>query len=637
MSKINILIPMAGAGSRFSQAGYDLPKPLIDVDGMPMIQRVVENIGLEGQYIFIVQRAHCEKHGIQKFLKSIKPDCKVVYADGLTEGAACTTLLAKELINDDTPLLMANSDQWVDWSPGHFIDYVSRRDCDGALLTFPSDLDRYSYAKIDNDGYVTETAEKIVISNHATVGLYYWKSGQEYVECAEDMIQRNIRSKGEFYVCPVYNILAERGGKSIIYPVPRMIAMGTPDELDYFLANKNAEEEVKIFRRRVDKEKYIVCEYFLESKTNLRDAAWSLAIGQSVGNPNVRNRWETKELFERHSCLIIEDENDLSQLKSGQVKIAFPVVNTDFQTDGVAHLMCQFMGGQMDIDIIKRCHLKNVTFPQSVIDKHFLGPKFGIQGIREFTGCVDKPLLGGIVKPKIGVDADTLLKMVAEMVEGGVNFIKEDEIMANPACCPIEERVPKIMNYLKGKNVIYSVCINSDPVHIVERVKKVHELGGNSVHINFWSGLGAYKSIRDLDLPIFVHFQKSGDKVLTYKDHNYRIDWKVICDLAGLMGVDFIHAGMWGGYLSEDDEELRDILSVLHNRGVLPALSCGMHPGLVQAINKRFGVDYMANVGGALHGHPGGTKSGAKAMRQSIDGQHGAEYDDAIAKWGIVE
>ena len=637
MSSLNILIPMAGAGSRFAAKGYEMPKPLIDVDGKPMIQRVIENIELEGQYIFVVQKEHCEKYGVDSILKNLKPDCKIVKIEGITEGAACTTLLAKEHIDNDTPLLMANSDQWVDWSPNHFIDYVKRRDCDGAILTFPSDSEKYSYAKIDADGYVTETAEKIVISSHATVGFYYWKSGKEYVECAEEMIERNIRFKNEFYVCPVYNMLSEKSGKTIIYPVPRMIAMGTPEELNYFLNNLKQESSVKIFRRRVDREKYIICNYKLSSKTNLRDAAWALAIGQSVGNPNVRNKWETDELFEKHSCLVLGDEKNLCKMKSGEVEIAFPVVNTDFKTDGISHLICQFMGGQMDIDIIQECHLLDVKFPEKVIEKYFLGPKYGIEGIRKFTGCYEKPLLGGIVKPKIGVDSDTLLKMVVEMVEGGVNFIKEDEIMSNPACCPMEERVPKIMNYLKGKNVIYSVCINSDPAHILDRVKKVHELGGNSVHINFWSGLGVYKSIRELDLPLFIHFQKSGDKVLTHKDHKFRIDWDVICNLAGLMGVDFIHAGMWGGYLSEDDEKLRETLRILQDRSVLPALSCGMHPGLVQAINKRFGIDYMANVGGALHGHPGGSKSGAKAMRQSIDRQHESEYDDAIAKWGIVE
>ena len=387
----------------------------------------------------------------------------------------------------------------------------------------------------------------------------------------------------------------------------------------------------------IDLNRYIICTYYLQSRSTLRDAAWALAIGQSVGNPNVRNRWETDKLFEEHSCLILGTEKELADTTSGIVQIAFPVSNTDFKTDGISHLMCQFMGGQMDIDIVEKCHLLKVEMPKQIEQEYFLKPKYGIEGIRKFTGVDGKPLLGGIVKPKIGVSSGVLLEMVKEMVEGGVNFIKEDEIMSNPACCPVEERVPLIMDYIGNKNVIYSVCVNSDPAHIIERVKKVHGLGANSIHINFWSGLGVYKSIRELDLPLFIHFQKSGDKILTNKSHDYHISWDVICDLAGLMGVDFIHAGMWGGYMSDNETALKQTLQILHDRQVMPALSCGMHPGLVQAINKRFGINYLANVGGALHGHPQGSYGGAMAMRQAIDNCPKEEYNAAIDKWGLVK
>jgi ribulose-bisphosphate carboxylase large chain len=393
---------------------------------------------------------------------------------------------------------------------------------------------------------------------------------------------------------------------------------------------------MNIFREELDPEKYILVRYFLESKKTLRDAAWNLAIGQSVGNPNIRNRWETDELFENHACMVIGNEKKLSQSRSGEVTIGFPLLNIDLATDGISHLLCQIMGGQLDIDVVLKCHVLNVKFPPEA-HSCFKGPKFGISGIRKFTGVYNKPLLGGIVKPKIGIDSNTLLEMVKEMVEGGINFIKEDEIMSNPTICPLEERVPLVMDYLKGKNVIYSVCINADPPFLLDRVKQVYELGGNSVHVNFWSGLGAYKAIRDMDLPLFIHFQKSGDKILTNQNHDYHISWKVICDLAGLMGVDFIHAGMWGGYMNNNEEDLEEVLSTLHSRNVLPALSCGMHPGLVKAINNKFGIDYMANVGGALHGHPRGSFSGTKAMRQAIDGTGGTEYDEAIEKWGLIE
>ena len=251
---------------------------------------------------------------------------------------------------------------------------------------------------------------------------------------------------------------------------------------------------INIFRKEVDKEKYFIVTYELESETNLRDGAWQLAIGQSVGNPNVRNHWETDELFENHSCMVLGDEEELSNVKKGKVKVAFPVANIDFKTDGISHLMVNIMGGQMDIDNITKCGVIDIEFPSHIEDL-FLGPKFGIDGIRKYTKTFDKPLFGAIVKPKIGITPETLLEMVKELVEGGVNFIKEDEIMSNPAFCTIEERVPLIMDYLKDKNVVYCVSIHSDYPYILDRVKQVYELGGNGVHVNFWWGIGVYNAI----------------------------------------------------------------------------------------------------------------------------------------------
>jgi ribulose 1,5-bisphosphate carboxylase large subunit-like protein len=386
----------------------------------------------------------------------------------------------------------------------------------------------------------------------------------------------------------------------------------------------------------IDVEDYILVTYFLESKTTLKAAAWELAIGQSVGNPNVRNSWETDELFDKHSAIVVYPSGDhveIDKRSNGIVTIGFPKINLDWDTDGVSQLLCFMMGGQMDIDNITKCQAMDISFPLSIRNK-FLAPKYGLTGFREFANTYNKPFFGGIVKPKTGISSDVLLEMVKEMVEGGVNFIKEDEIMANPSFCPIEERVPKVMEYLKDKNVIYSVCINSDPMYVLERVKKVYELGGNSVHINFWSGLGVYKSIRELDLPIFIHFQKSGDKTITNKTHDYHISWNIICKLAAAMGVDSIHAGMFGGYLNDSKRDLLETMNILHSSNVIPALSCGMNPGLIDYVNENVGIDYMANVGGALHGHPGGTIAGCKAMRQAIDGKYEEEYYQAIQKWG---
>jgi len=397
---------------------------------------------------------------------------------------------------------------------------------------------------------------------------------------------------------------------------------------------------MKFFRNReeIDLNKYYIATYEMASSANLRDAAWNLAIGQSVGNPNVRNEWETDEMFENHSCIILGDESALTASVSGTVEIAFPVANTDWNTDGISHMLCQLMGGHVDIDIITKCRLVGLELPETVT-RHFLGPKFGLSGFREFTGQYNKPLLGGIVKPKIGVSPEVLLEMVKQMVDGGVDFIKEDEIMSNPACAPLERRVEIIANYLakQSRKVVFCHTINADPHVVVDRVKRVHELGGNGVHINVFSGLGVYNSIRKMDLPLFLHFQKSGDKVFTDKNHRFSISWPVMCQLATMMGVDTIQTGMMGGYSNDDPVELQQAIEILRAGNTTPVLSCGFHPGLVEKITNLAGQDFMANVGGAIHGHPGGTQAGATAMRQAVDKTYGPEYDQAITKWGLIK
>jgi len=237
-NNMNILIPMAGAGSRFTKAGFTFPKPLIEVNGKPMIQVVVDNINIEGNYIFIVRKEHYEKYNLNYMLDMIAPGCKIVQVDRLTEGAACTTLLAKEYIDNDEQLLIANSDQWIDWDSSDFMYSVQGNHVDGGVLTFPNAHPKWSYAKVDKNGFVTDIKEKKVISNKATVGIYHWKRGSDYVRFAEQMIEKDVRVNGEFYVAPVYNEAIADGKKFKIYDVKKMMGLGTPEDLDIFLKEK---------------------------------------------------------------------------------------------------------------------------------------------------------------------------------------------------------------------------------------------------------------------------------------------------------------------------------------------------------------------------------------------------------------
>ena len=239
--KMNVLIPMAGAGSRFAAAGYTFPKPLIEVNGKPMIQVVTENLNVEAHFIYIVQKEHYDKYNLKQLLNLISPGCDIVQVDGLTEGAACTTLLAKELINNDEPLLMANSDQFVEWNSNECLYAFTADGVDGGIVTFRATHPKWSFAKLGDDGFVTEVAEKNPISDIATVGIYYWKKGSDYVKYAEQMIEKNIRTNGEFYVCPVFNEAIGDGKKIRVKDIPKMWGIGTPEDLNYFLDNYKGE------------------------------------------------------------------------------------------------------------------------------------------------------------------------------------------------------------------------------------------------------------------------------------------------------------------------------------------------------------------------------------------------------------
>ena len=208
---MNVLIPMAGHGSRFVQAGYSFPKPLIEVHGKPMIQVVVDNLAVEANFIFVVQKEHRDKYNLDSMLNLITPGCKIVEVEGVTEGAACTTLLAKEFIDNNEPLVIANSDQFVEWNSLDFFYKMNEQNLDAGIVSFHATHPKWSYAKTDENGFVTEVAEKNPISNIATVGIYYWKHGSDYVRFAEQMIENNIRVNKEFYVCPVFNEAIKAG------------------------------------------------------------------------------------------------------------------------------------------------------------------------------------------------------------------------------------------------------------------------------------------------------------------------------------------------------------------------------------------------------------------------------------------
>ena len=234
---MNVLIPMAGAGSRFADVGYTLPKPLIDVNGVPMIQAVVRNLGFDATYIFVVQASHYSRYDLESFLNSIVSKCRIIQVSEVTEGAACTTLLARDHIDNEDPLLIVNADNVFDWDNITFLNEASKDDIDGCILAFNGTNPKWSFARIDESGYVVEVAEKNPISDIATAGAYFWARGSDYVKSADRMIEKDIRTNNEFYVCPVYNELINSGGRVTVSYVDKMWGLGTPEDLQRYLEN----------------------------------------------------------------------------------------------------------------------------------------------------------------------------------------------------------------------------------------------------------------------------------------------------------------------------------------------------------------------------------------------------------------
>ena len=243
---MNIVIPMAGAGSRFAKEGYTTPKPLIDILGKPMIQWALESLRFENFDIdvtLICQKKHIEQYDLDNKLTSVVntvfPDggINLLSVDGLTEGSACTVMTARDIIDNDEDLILADSDHHLKWSSSDFIGLIDRTQSDGAILNFISYLKKWSYCEVKDDGFIYRVEEKNPISPFANVGVYYFRRGSDFVESAQEMIDQDLRVNGEFYLAPVYNMAINKGKKIASYPISpqNMYEMGTPADMKNFI------------------------------------------------------------------------------------------------------------------------------------------------------------------------------------------------------------------------------------------------------------------------------------------------------------------------------------------------------------------------------------------------------------------
>ena len=239
---MNIVIPMAGHGSRFSKAGYKDPKPLIPVLGQPMIGLVIDNLKprTPHRFTFICQAEHLRNYPLRPLLEQKAPGCNIIEVSEVTQGAACTVLLAKPFINNSDPLMIANCDQYVDVDMDAYLAAIG--DADGLIMTMKAHDNKWSFIELDGAGRITRVVEKEVVSDEATVGIYNYAHGADFVAAAEHMIAQNLRVNNEFYVAPAYNEMIADGKRIAYYNIGKlgagMYGIGTPEDLDIFLALK---------------------------------------------------------------------------------------------------------------------------------------------------------------------------------------------------------------------------------------------------------------------------------------------------------------------------------------------------------------------------------------------------------------
>ena len=228
---------MAGRGQRFIEAGYSTPKPLLKLENELVIKHIIDIMRTpNAQFIFIVRQDHCDEFQLDKKLMELEPNAKIVRINEITQGAVCTVLLAKEYFNDSNPMIIKDCDQIINWDTEHFLDFVERNNADGAIVNIHTDRPNYSFSRVDPKGRIIETAEKTVISNHGSVGIYYFAKGSDFVKYAERMIAKNMRVNNEFYTAPVYNQFIQDFKTILHYPIAEMFQLGTPEE---FFENKN--------------------------------------------------------------------------------------------------------------------------------------------------------------------------------------------------------------------------------------------------------------------------------------------------------------------------------------------------------------------------------------------------------------
>jgi ribulose-bisphosphate carboxylase large chain len=367
------------------------------------------------------------------------------------------------------------------------------------------------------------------------------------------------------------------------------------------------------------KESDVICTFYVEPEgISMEEAAGGVAAESSIGT------W-TELTTEKP--YVEELAARVFGIEGNNARIAYPVEL--FELGNFPNILSSISGNVFGLRALRNLRLNDIQFPKKIIDS-FKGPKYGVEGIRGLLKVHDRPLVGTIIKPKLGLKTSDHARVAYEAWIGGCDIVKDDENLSSQAFNPFEERVIRTLEARDkaereaGEKKVYMVNITAETNEMLKRAEFVTKHGGEYVMVDILTcGFAALQTLRDRDFDLVIHAHRAGHAAFT-KNPKHGISMQVIAKVARMIGVDQLHVGTVVGKMSETREEVDENCRVLreklnHMKTVLPVASGGLHPGLVPALIGFFGRDFVIQAGGGIHGHPEGTISGAKAMRQSME------------------
>ena len=364
----------------------------------------------------------------------------------------------------------------------------------------------------------------------------------------------------------------------------------------------------------------LICTFFVEPKgISLKEAAGGVAAESSIGT------WTKltteKPYMKKLAATVFEIDQNF-------IQIAYPVEL--FEKENMPNILSSVAGNVFGLKALENLRLVNISLPNVLLDS-FKGPKYGIKGIRKLLRVQERPLVGTIIKPKLGLKTADHAKVAYESWLGGCDVVKDDENLSSQNFNPFEERIIKTLEVKDkaeektGECKVYMANITAETETMLKRAQFVQDQGGNYIMVDILTcGFSALQTLRDQNFKLIIHAHRAGHAAFTKKP-KHGIAMQTIAKIARIIGVDQLHVGTVIGKMSETrDEVLDNIYALKENmstfRKVMPVASGGLHPGLIPSLMDTFGKDFIIQAGGGIHGHPTGTQAGATAMRQAVDG-----------------